>query len=101
MKFGNISEVDLEGNKKLDQWFDENIAKKFDEVGREILQWLSSVLSYIVDLVAIGILFLLYYNIVKWMFIRDDKCLQRIIFGFFLILLLRIFAAVLRLDITL
>ena len=100
---GDISIVELDGNKKLDAWmsgFDEKIAKFFENLGRQLLEWLSSIFAWVVDIIAISCLLVIYFYIIKSMFYTTEKDIPRAAFLFMCLLLLRILSRMLQLDIT-
>lgn len=101
LKHSNVDEnTRLSGNEALDDWFDKKISQKLDEIGRKLVEWLSTALSWIVDLIAIGVIIYIMYNVVKWIFIPEKDTIQRIMFLYLCLLLLRLLSGMLTLDIT-
>lgn len=103
LKLANPDGTPLPGNQKVDEWFsswDEKIATFFENLGRQLIEWLGTVLAWIVDIIAVGCYLFIWFYVVKFMFFHSEKDMPRVAFVFMCLLLLRILSKLLQLDIT-
>lgn len=84
---------------QLESQIENSLNKVSDSIKESILQWLTAQSINLLSVVAIGIVgYIMFYGI-KMMFFSKPEATQKVLFGYFILLLTRVFTAILSVTI--
>ncbi len=83
-------------------WFERNVTLKmtewWDGAISKIIYDIMELVSILFSILAIGAVGYVLWHCIKFMFLGNDKDIQKIILGYFALLLIRIFVVIVRIN---
>jgi len=83
----------------LDSQIENSLNQVSESIKESVLQWLTTQSITLLSIVSIGLVGYIMFSAIKMMFFCKPETIQKVIFGYFLLLLSRVFTAILSVSI--